>query len=142
MTKLLSLKLFFCRKNIIQGRFLRIEVNSTYGDYGGLQFLQLTGLEMHSPGYNPGWKRKYLKTKLHQINLMFQKNIVKKTENQRKMQTFVRNSIVRNCPMLSKENLFPPGAQETVLAVNLELIQKLVNIYFYASEKNNDTIVL
>ena len=43
------------RKNKIQGRFLKIQVNSTYGAYGGLQFVGMTGRNMHSPGYRPGY---------------------------------------------------------------------------------------
>ena len=35
------------------------QVNSTYGDYGGLQFIGLIGPDSHSPGYNPGYERKY-----------------------------------------------------------------------------------
>ena len=66
------------------------------------------------------------------MNLIFQNTIVKKTMNQREIQTFAKNSIVRNCPMLSKKNLFPPGAQEIVFAVNPELILKVVNHSIFA----------
>ena len=125
----------FYSNNKIQGSFLKIKVKSTYGDYGGLQFIGLTGFNMHSPGYNPVYKRKYLKTKLLQINLIFQNTIVKKTMNQRKIQTFVKNSIVRNFLMLLKKNLYPPGAQEIVFAVNLELLLKPVNLLLVKKRK-------
>ena len=41
-----------------QGRFLKFQVNSTYGAYGGLQFIGLTGRNTASPGYKPGYKDK------------------------------------------------------------------------------------
>ena len=43
------------RKNRIQGRFLKIEVKSTFGAHGGLQFIGLTGRNLHSAGYKPGY---------------------------------------------------------------------------------------
>ena len=45
------------------------QVNSTYGDYGGLQFIGLTGLNSHSPGYNPGFERKYCVIRYVQLSL-------------------------------------------------------------------------
>ena len=44
-------------QNRAQGRFLKFQVNSTYGAYGGFQFIGLTG-RTNSPGYNPGYKDK------------------------------------------------------------------------------------
>ena len=41
-----------------QGRFLKFQVNSTYGAFGGLQFIGLTGRNIASPGYKPGYKDK------------------------------------------------------------------------------------
>ena len=43
-------------QNRAKGRFLKIQIISTYGDYGGLQFIGLTGRNMHSPGYKPGYR--------------------------------------------------------------------------------------
>ena len=45
-------------QNRAQGRFLKFQVNSTYGAYGGLQFLGLTGRNTNSPGYKVGYKDK------------------------------------------------------------------------------------
>ena len=47
-----------CRKNKLQGRFLKVQVNSTYGAYGGLQFIGLTGRNLFSPGFKPGYTDK------------------------------------------------------------------------------------
>lgn len=61
----------YFRENRVQGRYLMFQVNSTYGEYGGLQFIGLTGLNSHSPGYNPGYERKYYVIRLMLLILIF-----------------------------------------------------------------------